>query len=111
MSRSRRILRKRLHQTPPVLLDLFNPVRLPCANQDMGAEFLDMAVQRLHGVNLDSGWKCRGAISAISSTVGPILFGGNCWEDVFGGLRACAQGQPRAKHPNLCNVRLSVQVV
>ena len=56
MSRSRRILRKRLHQTPLVLLDLFNPVRLPRANQDMGAEFLDMAVQRLRRVNLDSGW-------------------------------------------------------
>lgn len=56
MSRSRRILRKRLHQTPLVLLDLFNPVRLPRANQDMGAEFLDMAVQRLDCVNLDSGW-------------------------------------------------------
>ena len=101
MSRSRRILRKRLHQTPLILLDLLNPVRLPCTNQDMGTEFLDMAVQRFHGVNLDSGWICQGAIGAISSTVRAILFGGDCWEDVFGSVRVGAQGQPRAKHPDL----------
>lgn len=77
----------------------------------MGAKLLDMAVQRLGGVNLDFGWICQGAISAISSTVGTILFGGDSWEDVFGSVRAGAQGQPRAKHPDLCLYCQAVRLI
>lgn len=59
-------MRERLHQTPLVLLDLSNPVRLSSGDQDMGAKFLDVTVQRLHHVNLELGRILHGAIRAIS---------------------------------------------
>lgn len=91
-------MRERLHQTPSVLLDLSNPVRLSSGDQDMGAKFLDVTVQRLHLVNLELGRILHGAIRAISLTIGAILLRLDGGKDVLGSARAATKRQQRAKH-------------
>lgn len=68
----RRVLGKRFHQAPFVILDPLNPIRLSRGDQSMCAEFLDMPIKRLDLVNLDFGI-FHGTIGAVLTTIGPIF--------------------------------------
>lgn len=97
-------MRERLHQTSLVLLDLFNPVHLSCGDKDMGAEFLDVTIQRLYLVNLKLGRILHGAIRAVSLTIGAILLRLDGGKDILGSARAAAKRQQRAKHDEFLDV-------
>lgn len=97
MFRPRRILRKRLHQTPLVILHLLNPIRLPRGNQNMSAVCFDMPIQRFRLINLELGI-LDSAVRTVLTTIRPILLWPDSWKDVFRLPRGTTKREQRTKH-------------